>query len=90
MEFAQLNYKFPAEKKKFAAPAAKIKEGSAGLYGNFSTARKRKDDMANILSFGEREKLKQKGKCYHCKQSGHMVLQCLQKKPMTLLYQKIN
>ena len=40
MEFIKLNYKFPAEKKKIAAPAAKAKGGPRGLYGNFSSARK--------------------------------------------------
>ena len=59
MEFVKSNYKFPAEKKKIAAPAAKAKEGPGGLYGNFSATRKRKDDMVHVLSFGEREKLKQ-------------------------------
>jgi len=58
MEFVKSNYKFPAEKKKIAAPAAKAKGGPGGLYGNFPSARKIKDDMANVLSFGEREKLK--------------------------------
>jgi len=89
MEFVKSNYKFPAEKKKIAAPAAKAKGGPGGLYGNFPSARKRKDDMANVLSFGEREKLKQEGKCYHCRQTGHMASQCPQKKPMTSSYQKI-
>jgi len=65
MEFVKSNYKFLAKKKKIAAPAAKAKRGPGGLYGNFPTARKRKDDMANVLSFGEREKLKQEGKCYY-------------------------
>ena len=46
--------------------------------------------MANVLSFGEREKLKQEGKCYHYKQTGHMASQWPQKKPMTSAYQKIN
>jgi len=59
IEFVKSNYKFPIAKKKIAAPAAKAKGGLAGLYGNFPTARKRKDDMANVLSFGKREKLKQ-------------------------------
>jgi len=90
MEFVKSNYKFPAEKKKIAAPAAKAKGGPGGLYGNFPTARKRKDNMANVLSFGEREKLKQKGKCYHWRQTGHMASQCPQKKPMTSSYHKIN
>ena len=73
MEFIKSNYIFPNEKKKIAALAAKAKGGPGGLYGNFSSARKRKDDMAHILSFGEIEKLKQEGKCYYCKQSGNMV-----------------
>jgi len=90
MEFVKSNYKFPDNKKKIAATAAKAKGGPGGLYGNFPTTRKRKDDMANVLSFGEREKLKQKGKCYHCRQTGHMASQCPQKKPMTSSYQKIN
>jgi len=77
MEFIKTNYKFPAKKKKIAAPAAKAKGGPGGLYGNFPSARKRKDDMANVLSFEEREKLKQEGKCYHYKQTGYMALQCL-------------
>jgi len=90
MEFIKSNYKFPAEKKKIAALAAKGKGGLGGLYGNFPSARKRKDDMAHVLSFGEREKLKQEGKCYHCKQTSHVASQCAQKKPMTSSYQKIN
>jgi len=90
MEFVRSNYKFPVEKKKIAAHAAKAKGGPGGLYGNFPTARKRKNDMANVLSFGEREKLKQEGKCYHCRQTGHMASQCQQKKPITSSYQKIN
>jgi len=90
MEFVKSNYKFPADKKKIAAPAAKAKGGPGGLYSNFPTTRKRKDDMANVLSFGEREKLKHEGKCYHCKQTGHMASQCPQKKPMTSSYQRIN
>ena len=79
IEFVKSNYKFPADKKKIAAPTAKAKGGLGGLYGNFPTTRKRKDDMANVLSFGEREKLKQEGKCYHCRQTGHMASQCPQK-----------
>jgi len=67
MEFFKSNYKFPSEKKKIVAPAAKAKEGLGGQYGNFPSARKMKDNMANVLSFGEREKRKQEGKCYHCK-----------------------
>jgi len=90
MEFIKSNYKFLDEKKQIVAPAAQAKGGPGGLYGNFSSTRKRKDDMANVLSFGEREKLKQEGKCYHCKQTGHMASQYPQKKPMTSLYQKIN
>jgi len=90
MEFVKSNYKLPDEKKKIAAPAARTKGGPGGLYGNFPSARKRKDDMANMLSFREREKLKQEGKCYHCKQTGHMVSQCPQKKSMSSSYQKIN
>jgi len=86
MEFVKSNYKFPAEKKKIAAPAAKPKGGPGGLYGNFPIARKRKDNMENILSFGEREKHKQEGKCYQYKQTGHMALQCPRKKPMTSSY----
>jgi len=89
MEFVKSNYKFPAEKKKIATPAAKAKGGPGGLYGNFPSARKRKDDIAHVLSFGEREKLKQEGKCYHCKQTSHVASQCLQKKTMTSSYQKI-
>jgi len=88
IEFVKSNYKFPADKKKIAAPTAKAKGGLGGLYGNFPTTRKRKDDMANVLSFGEREKLKQEGKCYHCRQTGHMASQCPQKKPMTSSYQR--
>jgi len=65
MEFVKSNYKFPTEKKKTAAPAAKSKGGSGGLYGNFPSARKRKDDMAHVLSFRERENLKQEVKYYH-------------------------
>jgi len=79
MEFVKSDYKFLKEKKKIAAPAAKAKGGPGGLYSNFPTTRKRKDDMANVLSFGEREKLKQEGKCYHCRQTGHMASQCPQK-----------
>jgi len=90
MEFVKSNYKFPANKKKIAAATAKAKGGPGGLYGNFPTTRKSKDDMANVLSCGEREKLKQEGKCYHCKQTGHMASQCPQKKPITSSYQKIN
>jgi len=90
MEFVKSDYKFPTEKKKIAAPAAKNKGGPGGLNGNFPSTRKRKDDMANVLSFREREKLKQKGKCYHCKQSGHVASQCPQKKPMTSSYQKFS
>jgi len=90
MEFDKSDYKFPAKKLKIAAPAAKTKGGPGGLYGNFPTARKRKDDMANVLSFGEREKLKQEGKCYHCKQTGHMASQCPKKKPISSSYQKIS
>jgi len=90
MEFVKSNYKFPAEKKHIAAPAAKAKRGPGGLYGNFPSARKGKLDMANVLSFGQTEKLKQEGKCYHCKQSRHRASQYLQKKPMTSSYQKIN
>jgi len=90
MEFIKSDFKFPTEKKKIAAPAAKAKGGPGGLYGNFPTARKRKDDMANILSFCVREKLKQEAKCYHCKQTGHMASQCPQKKPITSSFQKIN
>jgi len=90
MEFIKSDFKFSNEKKKIAAPAAKAKGGPGGLYGNFPNARKRKDDMAHVLSFGEREKLKQEGKCYHCKQTSHMASQCPQKKPMTSSYQKIN
>jgi len=90
MEFDKSNYKFPAEKKKIAAPAVKAKGGPGGWYGNFPSARKRKDDIANVLSFGEREKLKQEGKCYHCKQTCYMASQYPQKKPMTSSYQKIN
>jgi len=67
MEFVKSNYKFSDEKKKIIASAAKAKEEPGGLYGNFPSARKRKDGMANVLSFREREKLKQEGKCYHCK-----------------------
>jgi len=58
MGFNKSNYKFLAEKKKIAAPAAKAKGGPGGLYDNFPSARKRKDDMAHVLHFGEREKLK--------------------------------
>jgi len=90
MEVVKSNYKFPNEKKRIAAPAAKAKGGPGGLQGNFPTTRKRKDDTANVLSFGERGKLKQEGKFYHCKQTGHMASQCPQKKPMTSSYQKIN
>jgi len=90
MEFVKSNYKFHAEKKKIAAPAAKAKGGPGGLYGNFPSPRKRKDNMAPVLAFGEREKLKQEGKCNHCRQTGHMASQCPQKKPMTSAYQKIN
>ena len=46
--------------------------------------------MAHVISFRKREKLKQEGKCYHCKQTGLMESQCPQKKPMTSSYQKIN
>jgi len=46
--------------------------------------------MAHVLSFAEREKLKQEGKCYHCKQVGYMASQCPQKKTMTSSYQKIS
>ena len=63
MEFIKSDYKFPNEKKKIAAPAAKAKGGPEGLYGNFPSTRKRKDVRAHVLSFGEREKLKQEGKC---------------------------
>ena len=90
MEFVKSNYKFPNEKKKIAAPAAKAKGGPGRLYGNFPSPRKRKHDMANVLSFEEREKHKHEGKCYHCKHTSHMVSQCPQKKPMTSSYQKIN
>jgi len=65
MEFVKSDYKFLDKKKKIAAPAAISKGGPGGLYGNFSSARKSKDNMAYVLSFGEREKLKQEGKCYH-------------------------
>ena len=58
MELVNSNYKLATEKKKIAAPVAKAKEGQGGLYGNFPSARKRKDDMANVLSFEERQKLK--------------------------------
>jgi len=90
MEVGKSNYQFPNEKKRIAAPAGKAKGGSGGLYGNFPTTRKRKDGMANVLSFGEREKIKQEGKCYHYKQTSHMASQCPQKKPKTSSYQKIN
>jgi len=53
MEFVKSNYKFPAEKKKIAAPAGKVKGGPGGLYGNFPSARKRKDDMAYLLERGK-------------------------------------
>jgi len=62
MEFIKSNYKFPAEKRKITALVAKAKVGPEVQYGNFSIIRKWKDDMANVLSLGEREKLKQKGK----------------------------
>jgi len=90
IEFVKSDYKFSNEKKKIAAAAAKAKGGPGGLYGNFPNAIKRKDDVAHVLSFGEREKLKHEGKCYHCKQTSHMASQCPQKKPMTSSYQKIN
>jgi len=89
IEFIKSNYKFPAKKKKIAAPVAKAKGGPGGLYGNFPSIRKIQNDMANVLSSGERERLKQEGKCYHYKQTGHMASQCQQKKPMTSSYQKI-
>jgi len=73
MEFVKSNYIFSTEKKKIATPIGKAKGGPGGLYSNFPSARKRKDDMPKILSFGEREQLKQEGKCYHCKQLGHMA-----------------
>ena len=76
MEFVKSDYKFPKEKKKIAAPVANAKGGPGGLYGNFPTTRKRKDYMANVLSFGERKKLKQESKCYYCKQTGYMASQC--------------
>ena len=90
IEFIKSNYKFPCEKKKIVAPAAEAKGGRGGLNSNFPSARKRKDYMAHVLSFVEREKLKQEGKYYHCRQTGHMVSQCPQKKPMISGYQKIN
>jgi len=51
------NYKFPNKKKKIKALAAKAKGGPGGLYGTFPSTRKRKDDMANVQLFGERENL---------------------------------
>jgi len=86
MEFLKSNYKIPPENKKIAAPTVKAKGRPGGLYDNFLSARKRKDDMANVLSFGERQKLKQEGKCYHCRQTGHIASQCPQKKPRTSSY----
>jgi len=34
--------------------------------------------MLNISSFGEREKLKQEGKCYYYSKTTHVALQCQQ------------
>jgi len=90
MEFVKSDYKFSNKKKNIVAPAANSKGGLGGLYSNFPSGRKRKDNMAHVLSFREREKLKQEDKCYHCKQTGHMALQYPQKKPMTSSYQRIN
>ena len=81
MEFQKSSYQLPKKVQENAAKVANKKGGPGGTFGHFPNANKR--DKTNYISFGEREKLKQEGKCYHCKRTGHMANVCPNRKVST-------